>query len=63
MQAAHKVAARAETAQEFKDDRPNYEAQFLRELGATNWTVDYSRAIEIALQIREQDDEDILFLM
>ena len=63
VRAAEKVAVVAETVAEFKADRPRYEEMFMRELNVTKWAPDYTRAIQIQIELMQQDDEDILLLM
>jgi hypothetical protein len=63
MRAAEKVAMVAETVEEFKAERPRYEEMFMRELSLTKWSPDYTRSIQIQIELMQQDDEDILLLM
>lgn len=63
VRAAEKVAVVAETVAEFKADRPRYEEMFMRELNVTKWAPSYTRAIQIQIELMQQDDEDILLLM
>ena len=63
VRAAEKVAVVAETVQEFKAERPRYEEMFMRELNVTKWSPSYTRAIQIQIELMQQDDEDILLLM
>ena len=35
----------------------------MRELNVTKWAPDYTRAIQIQIELMQQDDEDILLLM
>ena len=72
VKAAEKVAEKAKTVQAFEAEKPKYAEIFMQELRVTKWLPDYSRAISIALALRERemkrlererDDEEILLLM
>lgn len=65
MAAAKKVAEVIEVEPVYKADQQFMQMLFLEELKATTWRPDYSRAIQIQLEIRRQneDDEEVLLLM
>ena len=61
--AAERVAEKVEVVP--KRITPDLQKLMMAELKVTKWAPDYSRAIELALRLRqmEQDDEDVLLLM
>ena len=65
VKAAKKVVEVIEEKPVYKADQRYMETLMLEELKVAKWLPDYSRAIQIQLEIRrqEQDDEDILLLM
>ena len=63
IKAAAKVAAVAQTVEEFKEERPKYEEMFLKAIKKTEWLPDYTRAIQAQLAIMEQEEEELLLLL
>lgn len=63
IKAAAKVAAVAQTVEEFKEERPKYEEMFLKAIKKTEWLPDYTRAIQAQLAIIELEEEELLLLL
>ena len=63
IKAAAKVAAVAQTVEEFKEERPKYEEMFLKAIKKTEWLPDYTRAIQAQLAIMELEEEELLLLL
>ena len=60
---ALEAAKDGEPVEVYKDEKPRLHKMFLRELGATKMLPDYTRAIQIQIELMQQEEDDILMFM